>query len=725
MQQVARKRIFDCFTLFNELELLKLRLHELYDHVDHFVITESNVTFSGEPKPLYFSDNREIFRPFLDKIRLIVVEDMPGGTDRWARENHQRSAIRRGLVDLDQNDIVMVSDVDEIVRSSTLEYVRANQGYFMFDMPMYQFHMNMRTVANGWVKVFAYNWALDDEVGDYNLIRAREHQTFSRFAGRNHRIENGGWHFTFLGGADVVREKLRAYSHTDEWRQQMLRPGVAEQQMAVLRDVGGGKQLEYREVDETFPLYLRNNLRHFLEIGYVKDAESRISDLVNELVRANRARQIAEDKDRYRCAELARAKELHPIGENLALGKPATQSSISRWSHGRSLEEDARGANNGVIREGEEYGFHTDEELNPWWQVDLVDEFLIQEVRLYNRKSGTANRLRHFSVLTSRDGTDWKRVFQKTDDAIFAAAPYVICLNPAERTRFVRIQLDGNNFLHFDQCLVFGRRPESGDPMSAELPAAVPHAEPVGSEAKAPEDAAPPVQSGRNGHVVEIDGLEVFVDQDKYPAEIRNAIYEKRYESTERLLATRLIRSGDKVLEAGTGIGVVSMTAARIVGAENVLTFDANPDIVADAQANFRWNGMPGIKAAIGILKNRASMTAGCEDADFYIHQAFWASRLGASPNAPGIVRTIKAPVLCLEEQIKSHEANVIICEIEGGEVELFNGADVSGVRTIIMKVHYDAAGEAAIEAVIRKLALDGFAVDLAALGQRIVVLRR
>jgi hypothetical protein len=492
-----QKRLFDCLPFFNEIELLKLRLHELYDHVDYFVICESTVTFSGNAKPLWFSENREMFRPFLDKIRLVVVDDMPGGPERWAREFHQRSAIRRALVDLANDDVVIVSDVDEIIRPSALEYVRANEGYFLFDMAMYQFHMNMRTVANGWIKAFAYTWALDGEVGDYNRIRQRELASFDRFAGRNHRMENGGWHFTFLGGADRVREKLNAYSHTEQWQQQMLRPGEAERQMFILRDVGGGKQLEFCEVDETFPQYLRDNLRHFLEIDFVKGAEARIKDLVSEFVGANRLRQLAEDKERYRSAELDRARELYPIGENIALNKPANQSSVSsRWSHQKTCEEEARGGNDGAIRAPGGYGFHTDREVDPWWQVDLVDEFLVDEVRLYNRKDGVANRLRHFSLLTSNDGGSWRSVFQKSDDAVFDQAPYVIHLNPAERARFVRIRLDGDDVLHFDQCLIYGRRPET--------------------EENILEDKArvfrqgQTVPQGRNGDVIGLGGCDVF-----------------------------------------------------------------------------------------------------------------------------------------------------------------------------------------------------------------------
>lgn len=480
--QSPQKRIFDCFTFFNELEILKLRFHELYDAVDCFVISESTKTFRGEPKPLVFTENKEMFREFMDKIRLIVVDDMPTGTDAWQREFHQRSALRRGLVDLNENDIVMVSDVDEIVRASTLDYVRHHDGYFLFDMPMYQFYLNMRAVPSGWVKAIAYTWKLDSEVGDYNRIRQRELDSFSRFTGINHRIEQGGWHFTFLGGPNRVREKLGAYSHAEAWQQQMLRSGEAERQMVLLKDVGGGRHLEFCEIDDTFPKYVRTNIQHFRDIGYVKDAPSRIRELVSEFAHATHLQQKASAGERYWKAEFERAKSSWPVSDNIALNKPATQSSINSWSHGKTPEEDARGGNDGQIREPGGYGFHTDKELDPWWQVDLMEQYYVEEVRLYNRKGGAADRLRHFSVLASDDGTAWDTIFRKSDDAVFSERPYVISLNPPVRTRFVRIKLDGDNWLHFDQCFIYGRPIGANDQTDAP---------PRGTERQADPEAKP------------------------------------------------------------------------------------------------------------------------------------------------------------------------------------------------------------------------------------------
>jgi hypothetical protein len=315
----------------------------------------------------------------------------------------------------------------------------------------------MRALDRGWAKPFAYTWSMDAEVGDYNAVRQHEIATFSRFARRHHRINDAGWHFTFLGGAERIRQKLSAYSHAENWQQQMLQPGVAERQLVLLQDVGAGRFLEFCAVDETFLRYLRENQQQFEGLGLIKDALSRIPELAGELGDATRRAAEAEAKLRYLSAELERARCSHDISTNLALDKPAAQSSVCGWSHGATAEDDARGATNGNLRKPGHYGFHTEWELNPWWQVDLGQPFIIDEIRLHNRQGDTAFRLRHFTLLGSADGVSWHEFHRKTDDVVFDELPCVVHPAPGVQARFIRVRLDGEDFLHFDQCLVYGR----------------------------------------------------------------------------------------------------------------------------------------------------------------------------------------------------------------------------------------------------------------------------
>lgn len=190
-----------------------------------------------------------------------------------------------------------------------------------------------------------------------------------------------------------------------------------------------------------------------------------------------------------------------PETEDIALNKPATQSSVSQWSRG-DAKADAQGANSDFV--AGDYAFHTEREKNPWWQVDLEDEFVIESVKILNRKLHTPHLLRHFSLLKSFDGHNWEMIFQKTDDITPGGpddVPFEIILKPdVHVARFLRVRLDGEEYLHFRKFQAFGYKhqpavaevlaaPEPATPEPAAPEPAAP--EPSASEPAAPEPAAP------------------------------------------------------------------------------------------------------------------------------------------------------------------------------------------------------------------------------------------
>lgn len=277
---MSHKQIYDCFLFFNELELLKVRLDELYESVDYFVICESPVTFQGKAKPLVFEENRLMFERYADKLIHLVIKDMPEGQGEganWNREYFQRNAMRRALSNLSRDDIVIVSDCDEILRQSAIDYLRSNDGYFTFGMNMYQFFVNMRT-SQQWDKVFAFSYFLADQIADYNVHRGAGRSIVEKFPGQGHYLDDSGWHFTFLGGVQRVMEKLRAYSHTDGWFRQMGNQGLLEEQMLALKSVGGGEFLQFCNIDNTFPRAFSNNMKYYMDIGYIKDIKDRLKE---------------------------------------------------------------------------------------------------------------------------------------------------------------------------------------------------------------------------------------------------------------------------------------------------------------------------------------------------------------------------------------------------------------------------------------------------------------
>lgn len=114
--------IYDCFPFFNELDVLEIRLNVLYDTVDYFVITEADKTHTGRHKEYIFEQNKDRFAKFLDKIIYIKVDDFPdlensetsSDGNKWLYENYQRDAIMRGLKDCKPDDVIIISDCDEI-----------------------------------------------------------------------------------------------------------------------------------------------------------------------------------------------------------------------------------------------------------------------------------------------------------------------------------------------------------------------------------------------------------------------------------------------------------------------------------------------------------------------------------------------------------------------------------------------------------------------------------
>ena len=267
------RRIFDCFTFFNELEILELRFEEMYENVDHFVLVEANRTFQGEEKSLIYLENKSRFLRFNDKIIHVIVDDMPISDNPWDLEHFQRNAIRRVFDRLTPNDVVIITDVDEIISRQTLKILRKLDGYFQLNMPMYQYYFNFRESINGWDKAFAFSFDLIDKVRDFNEIRDNTKTSFHSFSGNNISLNNSGWHFTYMGGASSIREKLNAYSHgREDWPEKLKKPGGVELQITAGFAVGNEWHLnEYVPIDESFPKFVIDNKTKYEQLNLVKN----------------------------------------------------------------------------------------------------------------------------------------------------------------------------------------------------------------------------------------------------------------------------------------------------------------------------------------------------------------------------------------------------------------------------------------------------------------------
>jgi hypothetical protein len=148
-----------------------------------------------------------------------------------------------------------------------------------------------------------------------------------------------------------------------------------------------------------------------------------------------------------------------PIFANIALGKPAVQSSVSQWSRAGSIEADAAGAVDGDV--AKPYGFHTDAEANPWWMVDLTAAHNIYAIHVYNRAGDYLTRARTapLVVMASVDGLAWQELTRTAPGELFGAERGPLCWAADDPiiARYVKVMIEAQRqFLHLAQVAVFG-----------------------------------------------------------------------------------------------------------------------------------------------------------------------------------------------------------------------------------------------------------------------------
>jgi hypothetical protein len=220
-------KIYDCSLFRNELDLLELRLNELYNHVDHFVVVESTHTFQGEPKELVLKNNWDRFAKWHDKIIHVVVDDMPNDGNAWSNDFHQRNAIARGLVDADDEDLVIICDGDEILRPEIIDDMRANpRNVYGFRTPYFNFKFNYMLVDNHESYCVWITAGRKKYIGQPETFRSqRFHLTNLAYEyddGQVKMYEHAGWHFTYLGDTEWIRIKLKSFAHTELNKEEIL-----------------------------------------------------------------------------------------------------------------------------------------------------------------------------------------------------------------------------------------------------------------------------------------------------------------------------------------------------------------------------------------------------------------------------------------------------------------------------------------------------------------------
>lgn len=238
--------IYDCFTFYKEYDILDIRLNELNNYVDKFILVESSTTFSGEPKPLYYQENKDLFEKFNHKIIHVPVLDLPIDSNPWIPENEQRNMILRGLPFINDKDYILISDVDEIPNTSMIGIVGSFLQFFSY------YYLNT---------IKSYKWVGTVGVTG-EMLKKHKPQYFrdSRFSMPH--IQSGGWHFSYLMNIDDIAQKIKHFAHQEFNKEEFTDKDKIIQRINTLKDLFDRTNEDLTKVTELdfLPKYCQRNL---------------------------------------------------------------------------------------------------------------------------------------------------------------------------------------------------------------------------------------------------------------------------------------------------------------------------------------------------------------------------------------------------------------------------------------------------------------------------------
>ena len=295
-------KIFDCFMYFDEEVVVDVRLNTLDEFVDYFVIVESKYTHKGDRRELRF--NHKKFEKFKDKIIYVIDDQIYSKTEKINpednegeksrkyifnaayRENGQRNLIIKGLSGAKNEDLILISDVDEIPKLSNLNLKEIHEQIILFRQDMFYYKFNLHLPNLIWTGTKACRkkhltspqWLRDIKDRKYSFFRFDTF--FSKKKYMNIKIINdGGWHFSNIKTAKEIEHKLRSYLHHREFDANPLSTNqidkIIKNKQAIydlkvdktVKKIGNGGKLEKFEINK-LPNYIQinqNNLKEWMD----------------------------------------------------------------------------------------------------------------------------------------------------------------------------------------------------------------------------------------------------------------------------------------------------------------------------------------------------------------------------------------------------------------------------------------------------------------------------
>ena len=257
--------IFDCFQYFNEEHIADLRFNILDEFVNKFVVVESTIDHQGKPKKLHFDINK--YKKFKNKINYIIVDDTPTNLIKPHKggeslvEKHQRNSIVKGLEEANDNDLIILSDVDEIPDLNKLSQYDKNK-YAVFSQKMFMYKLNFLNLKeNNWhgskiclkKNLKSPQWLRDLKFKKYPFWRLDKTSNIQI-------INNGGWHFAYLQTPENISKKIKAFAQgefntIDITNEESIKSKIEKGQDIFER----GFNLKKIEIDSSFPRFIIQN----------------------------------------------------------------------------------------------------------------------------------------------------------------------------------------------------------------------------------------------------------------------------------------------------------------------------------------------------------------------------------------------------------------------------------------------------------------------------------
>lgn len=289
--------IYDCFMYFDEDLLLDLRLNSLNKYIKKFVITEATYTHNGNKKKLNFDINN--FKKFKDKIEYIVVDTQPQnilklveGESRdkrgeklilngMARDYFQRENLAKGLREAANEDLILISDLDEIPNLDSLNFSDIKNNIVIFEQKMFYYKLNLfysdfiwqGTKATKSKNFLSPQWLRNIKGKKYPKWRIDTFFSKKRYCNLIF-VKNGGWHFTCLRTAEELEKKLLNFAHHYEYEESGLKINDLKKMITEKRSIydhnvdqkgfkWSGKSILKKIKNDELPYYINNNLEKY------------------------------------------------------------------------------------------------------------------------------------------------------------------------------------------------------------------------------------------------------------------------------------------------------------------------------------------------------------------------------------------------------------------------------------------------------------------------------